>query len=466
MKTGKINSFLALVALLVTCNLAFISAVAANRVAKDEANAPTDKVYIEDLTTSAGQSTQVMVKLNETASVSALQFTITIPDGFTVETNANGRPVLQLASARQGTDHAASGSVSGNKLNVMIYSAAVVDLPHADAGDLVSFNLNAAEGVTGEFELTIDEVLASDTNLESVAIEGSTATITIQYLATSVALNKNETTLIIGETETLSATVLPEEATQEVVWETSNSDVATVDLQGLVTAVSAGTAKVWAKTTDGSEIADTCLVTVNKPLAQQIELNKHELSLYIDETEQLTVTVSPDLASQDVVWGSLNPEVATVDNEGNVVAVAEGEAKVFVSTTDGSELADTCVVTVTKRPVPVTNVSFAICVPKYNKVQLAATVLPEDATITTLQWESADPEVATVDEEGKITGVELGTTTITVKTTDGSELQQVFTVNVVEGTPQKLNDADVNNDGIVNVGDVAAVYKAILGTEE
>ena len=95
-------------------------------------------------------------------------------------------------------------------------------------------------------------------------------------------------------------------------------------------------------------------------------------------------------------------------------------------------------------------------------MKFAATPAPADATNPTLQWTSADETIATVADDGTITGVTIGSTTVTVATTDGSEIAMTIAVNVVEGSDVPLNTADVNNDGVINAGDVSAVYDAIL----
>ena len=80
--------------------------------------------------------------------------------------------------------------------------------------------------------------------------------------ATSIALNKTETTLEAGAQEQLTATVLPAEAAQAVTWKSSDLTVATVDENGLVTAVAEGVATITATTTDGTDLDATCAVTV------------------------------------------------------------------------------------------------------------------------------------------------------------------------------------------------------------
>ncbi len=170
---------------------------------------------------------------------------------------------------------------------------------------------------------------------------------------TGVTLNKTTTSLTIGQTETLTATVAPANATdQTVTWSSSNTAVATV-ANGVVTAVAAGTANITVTTTDGSKTA-TCAVTVTTGTTPPpatvavtgVTLNKTTTSLTVGQTETLTATVAPANATdQTVTWSSSNTAVATVAN-GVVTAVAAGTANITVTTTDGNKTA-TCAVTVT-----------------------------------------------------------------------------------------------------------------------
>ena len=150
-----------------------------------------------------------------------------------------------------------------------------------------------------------------------------------------------------------------------------------------------------------------------------VTLDKAELSLFTGESVTLTATVKPsDATNQNVTWSSDKPEVATVDANGKVTAVGEGNATITVTTVDGSKTA-TCIVTVT---VPVTGV-------KLNKETLelftdgsetlTATVEPGNATNKNVTWSSSEETIAIVDNNGTVTAKAAGTATITVTTEDG-----------------------------------------------
>ena len=99
--------------------------------------------------------------------------------------------------------------------------------------------------------------------------------------ATSVALNKTEITLEFAAQERLTATVLPEDAMQTVTWTSSDPTVATVDGNGLVIAIAAGTATITATTTDGTNLKASCAVTVAPPFSGDYYILNVETDLFL-----------------------------------------------------------------------------------------------------------------------------------------------------------------------------------------
>lgn len=175
-----------------------------------------------------------------------------------------------------------------------------------------------------------------------VCIAGCDKTIPVE----SVALDKTEHTMAVGESFTLSATISPADADNPaVVWSSSNPSVATVDDNGTVKALVAGETTVKAAV-DGKTAA--CAVTVIVPV-ESISLSESEYSLTIGGSFTLTATVSPaDATDSKVEWTSSDAAVATVDGEGVVTALALGETE--VTATAGGKTA-ACKVSVVV-PVP------------------------------------------------------------------------------------------------------------------
>ena len=200
----------------------------------------------------------------------------------------------------------------------------------------------------------------TSTQVNSITLtlgEGGSVTPPDPVSVTGVSLNKNATTIAIGANETLTATITPANAdNQAVTWSSNNTAVASVDQNGKVTGVSAGTATITVTTQDGNKTA-TCTVTVPDPSADPVavtgvSLNKTSTSLTVGSSETLTATVAPaNATNQAITWSSNNTAVATVNQNGKVTAVAAGTATITVTTQDGNKTA-TCTVTVSAAVTP------------------------------------------------------------------------------------------------------------------
>ncbi len=248
---------------------------------------------------------------------------------------------------------------------------------------------------------------------------------------TGVTLNKTAASLLVGATETLTATVNPTNATNKAVtWSSSNAAVATVSAAGVVTAVSNGTATITVTTADGKKTA-TCTVTVITPVTG-VTLNKTAASLLVGATETLTATVNPTNATNKAVtWTSSDAAVASVSAAGVVTAQAVGTATITVTTEDGKKTA-TCTVTV--NPIVVTGVSLdktSATLVRAKTEALTATVNPTNATNKAVTWTSSNDAIVSVDAKGNVTGVKVGTATITVTTTDGGKTA-ACTITVID----------------------------------
>lgn len=147
----------------------------------------------------------------------------------------------------------------------------------------------------------------------------------------SVSLNKNVLTLELGETETLTAKVLPENADNKAVeyylTDPQYSQFISVSVSGAVKALSVGAGVVGVKTADGEKTA-FCSVVVTTPSATGVEFDKNSILLGEGESEKITATVLPDGALVTVIYETLDASVATVLQDGTVIAVGLGETTV------------------------------------------------------------------------------------------------------------------------------------------
>lgn len=161
-------------------------------------------------------------------------------------------------------------------------------------------------------------------------------------------LNKTNIIKKVGESEQLVAKIVPDNAyDKSISWESEDPSIASVDVNGLVMANSPGNTIIKA-TTRQNDISKMCNVEVLIPV-NGVSLNKTELKLYTDQREQLFERVIPSNAyDKTVTWKSSNTQVATIDNEGNIVPINSGTTTITVTTNDGKFI-DTCTLTVSKR---------------------------------------------------------------------------------------------------------------------
>ena len=165
--------------------------------------------------------------------------------------------------------------------------------------------------------------------------------------------------------------------------------------------------------------------TPPKPVAVTgVTLDQTTLSLVAGTAGQLTATVSPDdAADKTVTWASADETIATVDANGKVTAVADGQTTITVTTSDGAKTAD-CKVIVTKAKVNVTSIKLSQTkLDNYiidDPVTLVATVGPDDATDKTVVWKSDNPTFASVSATGEVSFNYQGTAKITATATNGT----------------------------------------------
>ena len=257
--------------------------------------------------------------------------------------------------------------------------------------------------------------------------------------ATGVILSADNMSLLVGQSEKLTATVEPDNTTDKTItWKSDNEAVATVSSDGTVTAVSVGIANITA--TCGKATA-TCKVTVNPVEASGVILSADNMSLLVGQTEKLTVTVEPDnTTDKTVTWKSDNEAVATVSSDGTVTAVSVGTAN--ITATCGKATA-TCKVTV--NPILIESITISpefISEKEGQRIQLTVTILPEDATDKSLEWSSSDESVASVSQSGIVQIHKIGYARITATAKDGSG---VYGTCDVEGQSE-IESILINND--------------------
>lgn len=353
-----------------------------------------------------------------------------------------GKEIVRSSAVSGKTQPIVADSVSLSKESLEIKRGDTSEelvatvLPEATSDKSVTWS-SEDESVATVENGVVTGVGAGTANIVATTKNGKTASCAVTV--TDVKLSKSSLSLKVGEEVTLTAAVKPDTiTTQTVKWKSDKENIATVDEDGKVKAVAAGTAKITVTADNNGETA-TCTVRVSKVGVTGITLNASSGSLKKGEKATLTATVAPsDATNKGVIWSTSNDKVATVAN-GVVTAVGQGTAVITATSADNAAAAATYNVTVTDAAtggpavkVPATSVKIkkpsSTTLNKGKTLTLVAIMAPSNAT-DTLTWKTSNPKVATV-AAGKVKAVNKGTATITVTTTSGRKASIKVTVKI------------------------------------
>lgn len=193
--------------------------------------------------------------------------------------------------------------------------------------------------------------------------------------------------------------------------------------------------------------------------ATGIEIDKHDLSLFVGNEVTLKATLTPEDTTDKIEWsvndGSQN--VISVDQNGRVKALEVGSAVITIS---AGSVSTTCYVTV--MPIVVTSISLnrqTIDAEIGAEYQLVASVLPADATNKDVEWATSDDKVATVNNTGLVNILDKGLCIITATTTDGSNLSATCRIDVSSAVNGINNDSNSKESVVTDNGTIRILNK-------
>ena len=266
---------------------------------------------------------------------------------------------------------------------------------------------------------------------------------------TGITLSDTEANLIVGNTISMSANVLPNNTSvNQVMWASSDTLVAKVLNDGRVTALAAGECDIIATCLDKQAV---CHVTVVDPVS--VTLDQTEVT--IEQTQQvtLTATVSPEGANtQDIVWSTTDASVASVNN-GVVTGVGIGECDIIASYFDKQAV---CHVTVIAPTIHIILDKHEARLLPNHSLTISPTMNPLS---TDLKVTSSDPTVAVARLANgvvQVVGLAEGTTEIVISSVDGLAVSDTCRVTVYTEL------GDVNCDGYVDISDVTDLIDYLL----
>lgn len=320
-----------------------------------------------------------------------------------------------------------------------------------------------------------------------------TPTPTPAVTAARVTLNKTSAELVAGvDTLELTATVTMSDNTEissskqsdAVTWSSSAGNIATVDANGKVTPLAAGTVTITAtssaKDASGNYVTASCTLTV-KAGTFTIKLDKEKADVYVNTTLTLVATINKNGTQQTstkegvVTWSSSDSGIATVNEKtGEIKGVKAGTVTITATTAEkdpvtGKQISASCTVTVlgTKLEIKIDKEKTTMYTDA--KLTLLVTVIKNGVTMTSekegvVTWKSSDSGIATVNEKtGEIKAVKAGTVTITATTVDVAANGKPLTVSctiTVKPDPTKDRESALkdSNGNRVYIQDASGNY--------
>lgn len=271
-----------------------------------------------------------------------------------------------------------------------------------------------------------------------------------EIILTDIVLNvTNPLPLLVGTDSLISYTLLPENATKrEIIWKSADETIATVDEEGRISALKTGEVEITVQSVAGFVASSILNVkVVNEIIKMQsisITSETGETSIYATSSVQLTASYLPENTTYPTLeWSSETPEIVSVTQEGLVTGLKEGTGIIKVASTDNRNVSATFEIEV-KRIISIEDVVVEdkeeLFLGKGQYSKLPITVIPADATMTSLEWSSANPEIVEITSDGMFTAKDYGTATLTAQSGD---FKKEFEVTVIEG---KINDVFTYGD--------------------
>ena len=315
---------------------------------------------------------------NNQEKLTEISFELSQPTNVSVYANLNGKDLKDNKFIENiGTLDAGYHTytlktpqkITGNEFAVILqYKSDKVDLPvemnyYTNTNGQISNIWDVAKSEPGQSFVSTDgtnwqdlTTILHDSNvcIKAFTVNEKSANIKV----TNLELTPTQKQLKIGEMATLTATILPKDATnKKITWSTENKQIATVTQEGVVTAIGEGTTNIKATTADGA-ITKSCKIIVTKKAentaikVKSIKLSQNSKTIKIGEKFKLTATILPENATnKEIVWSSTDAKIATVDNNGNVTGISEGKVTI-TATNKANNISESCVVAVVSQTTP------------------------------------------------------------------------------------------------------------------
>lgn len=386
--------------------------------------------------------------------------------------------LLDVPSLNQGETYQLKPRLKSNKQEYMdniefIFSSSDEDVVSVSEEGVLEAKVLAEQG---KAEITITCTHPDD---EKQVVQGIFLVVVNPVPVSDVTVDQDVKTVIIKETHTISATVLPAQACQDVIFESSDEKIATVNASGVVTALQEGEVTIFVTSkADETKRATVKIQVIDIPVALQLDKTAHSLkatdSFLLNARLVYASGKTETIDAARLSYASSNETVATVDKKGQVTALEQATypkttviqvSYVYHCEIDGEtvskQLIEKCQVTVTAIPVEsiqLTNKEKNITLKINDTYTLLPKVLPSNATNQELVYKSSKSSVASVNSKGVITAKSIGEAVITVSAKENSSICATFKVKVYQTV---FNVAELGAKGTDTKSDATAINKVL-----
>lgn len=254
--------------------------------------------------------------------------------------------------------------------------------------------------------------------------------------------------VFVGATLQLTVTCDdPEVSLGGVTYQVDKPKLASVDENGLVTAIAPGAVKVTVKSEDGKRSASLNLQV--EAVAESVTIKAQRTSVLVDKAITVTASVLPRaVRDQSVIWTSSDENIATVSSKGKIKGIAPGKAIITAASAAFPEILATVEIEVIRLATKVTVSAGTEQVTVGETLALACAFEPDDVSSQAVTYKVDRPKIASVNEDGVVTGIKAGTATITVTAADGSKKSSKITIEVVQPALGVFFEDDTINLGV------------------
>ena len=322
-------------------------------------------------------------------------------------------------------------------------------LPENADNKIISWESRDESVCTVESDGKVTAVGAGTTSIIATNVDtGLTAycVVTVTQPVTGISLNSDYQELWVGAKYAIIPVVEPYDAeNKNVTYLSSDPSVATVDENGVVTALKGGSCIIEV-TTEVNKLTAACTIVV-KEYVSSITLSETDKFMNVGSTGTLVASVGTDTATnKNIVWSSSNYDICYVDGNGNLSANSVGNAVITATAADGSGVSASCIVKVVDPVIGITVEPDTVRLLVGDSAKVTAVITPDSATVKDVSWTSSNEAIATVDESGEIFALSTGKCKITATSQDGNEVKGVcwvYVTPVVNISSLRINSKEI-----------------------